>query len=103
MDDAFGRAIRVDPPLIGDDAGALLHAGRQNSTHAVIEVGVITFKGGIAAGAYLRSRNCGFGHGLKAQIVEFAFLCIELCWLDAVAPPGCASTNADGFFHLDSF
>ena len=88
LDDAPCCTLRVDPPLVGDDARALAHAGRQHGSHAVVEIGVVAREGRVPSGPDLCGGDRGLGHGLEAQVVEPATLGIEGGGLDAVAPPG---------------
>jgi len=93
--DALRRTLRVDPPLVRNDARALRQTMRQDGAHARIEPGVVAGKLRVAPLAHLRRRDGGLGHGLEAQVVEVAALGVEHRGFDAVAPPCRAGTDSD--------
>ena len=85
---SLGGRIGINPALIGDNFGAVLHASRQDRTHAIVQIGVITRKRWVASRAHLSGRYGRLRHRFKTQIIEFAFFSIERCRLDPISPPG---------------
>ena len=77
VNNAFCRAVRIDPSLVGDDLCSAFQASGQYGAHAIIEPRVVSGESRVATFAHLCCRNRCFGHRLETQIVEVALVGIE--------------------------
>ena len=85
--DALGSALGVDPALVADDLRSALEAARQHSLHAIVGVGVVADKTGVAPLADPGGGDGGLSRGFEAEIVEVALLRVKPRRFNSIAPP----------------